>query len=157
MAILKWKYCERITKATEVEKKKAEVNKTNLKPATKREKITSFISQQKSRQEFPPLVGKFIDCAKAEPLHLKNNAWQHWNSSVLNSALSRSNLGKCNSIFDVPSNSSFGKYYHCIRFMVKATRLARKIRKWFAGDRDKNKQNIISQVRNRVCFAITLC
>ena len=75
-----WKYCERITKATEVEKKKAEVNKTNLKPATKREKVTSFISQQKSRQEFPPLVGKFIDCAKAEPLHLKNNAWQHWNS-----------------------------------------------------------------------------
>ena len=45
----KWhpgKYCERITKATEVEKKKAEVNKTNLKPATKREKVTSFISQQ---------------------------------------------------------------------------------------------------------------
>ena len=135
-----WKYCERITKATEVEKKKAEVNKTNLKPAKKHEKVTSFISQQKSREEFPPLVGKFIDCAKVEPLHLKNNAWQHWNSSVLNYALSRSNLGNCNSILDVPSNSCFGKYYHCIRFMVKATRLARKIRKWFAGDRAQNKQ-----------------
>ena len=71
---------------------------------------------------------------------MKNNAWQHWNSSVLNYALSRSNLGNCNSIFDVPSNSWFGKYYHCIRFMVKATRLARKIRKWFAGDRAKSKQ-----------------
>ena len=59
---------------------------------------------------------------------------------MLNYALSRSNIGNCNSIFDVPSNSCFGKYYHCIRFMVKATRLARKIRKWFAGDRAKNKQ-----------------
>ena len=121
-------------------KRKTQVSKTNLNTSTKREKVTSFISQQKSGQEFPPLVGKFIDSAKAEPLHLKNNAWQHWNSSALNYALSRSNLGKCDSIFDVPPNSCFGKYYHCIRFMVKATRLARKVRKWFAGDRAKNKQ-----------------
>ena len=60
--------------------------------------------------------------------------------SVLNYALSKSNIGNCNSISDVPPNSVFGKYYHCIRFIVKATRLAKKIRKWFAGDRSKNKQ-----------------
>ena len=135
-----WKYCERMRVAAAVEKKKAEVSKTNLKPATKREKVTSFISQQKSRQEFLPLVGKFIDRAKAEPLHLKNNAWQQWNMSVLNYALSKSNIDNCNSISDVPPNSVFGKYYHCIRFIVKATRLAKKNRKWFAGDRSKNKQ-----------------
>ena len=68
--------------AAAVEKKKVEVSKTNLKPSTKREKITSFISQQKSRHEFPYLVGNFIDKAKAEPLHLKNNAWQQWNSNA---------------------------------------------------------------------------
>ena len=39
--------------AAAVGKKKVEVSKINLKPSTKREKITSFISQQKSRQEFP--------------------------------------------------------------------------------------------------------
>ena len=59
--------------AAAVEKKKVEVSKTNLKPSTEREKITSFISQQKSTQEFPSLVGNFIDKAKAKPLHLKNN------------------------------------------------------------------------------------
>ena len=134
-----WKYSERIRVATAVEKKKAEVSKTSLKLTTKREKVTSFISQQKSRQEFPPLVGNFIDKAKSEPLHLKNNAWQQWNASVLKYALSRSNLGNCQSISDVPTNSCFGKYYHCIRFTVKATRLAKKIRKWFSDDRTKNK------------------
>ncbi|KAK2562638.1 hypothetical protein P5673_014329 [Acropora cervicornis] len=135
-----WKYSDRIRVAAAVEKKKVEVSKTNLKPSTKREKITSFISQQKSRQEFPPLVGNFIDKAKAEPLHLKNNAWQQWNSFVLKYALSRTDLRNCDTVFEVPTNSCFGKYYHCIRFMVIATRLAKKIRKWFADDRTRNKQ-----------------
>ena len=104
--------------AAAVEKKKVEVSKTNLKPSTKREKITSFISQQKSRQEFPPLVGNFIDKAKAEPLYLKNNAWQQWNSFVLKYALSHTDVRNCDTIFEVPTNSCFGKYYHCIWFMV---------------------------------------
>ena len=134
-----WKYNERIKVATAVEKKKVEVSRTSLKPSAKREKVTSYISQQKSRQEFPPLVGKFIDKAKADPLHLKNNAWQHWNASVLKYALSRSNLGNCESISDVSPNSCFGNYYYCIRFLVKATRLAKKIRKWFSDGRTKNK------------------
>ena len=40
---------DRIRVAAAVEKKKVEVSKTNLKPSTKREKIASFISEQKSR------------------------------------------------------------------------------------------------------------
>ena len=54
-------------------------------------------------------------------------------------ALSRSSLGTCQSIFDVPVHSCFGKYYQCVRFIVKATRLAKKVRKWFADGRDQNK------------------
>ena len=59
---------------------------------------------------------------------------------MLNHALSRNNLGNCDFIFDVSANSCFGKYHHCIRFMVKATRLVRKVSKWLAGERAKNKQ-----------------
>ena len=81
-----WKYSDRLKVADAVAKKKQQ-----LRPSTKREKITSLISQKKSRQKFPPLVGKFIDKAKAEPLHLKNNVWQQWNLSVLKYALSRRN------------------------------------------------------------------
>ena len=50
-------YNDRVRVAAAFEKKKMRVNKTALKEPTKRDKITSFISQQKSRQEFPPLVG----------------------------------------------------------------------------------------------------
>ena len=69
-----WKYSQRLRVAAAVKEKKEEVSKTTLKPATKREKITSFISQKKSRQEFLPLVGKFIDRAKTYfgvPYHKK--------------------------------------------------------------------------------------
>ena len=130
-----WKYSHRLKVADAVAKKKQQLSSSTLRPSTIREKITTLISQKKSRQEFPPLVGKFIDKAKAEPLHLKNNAWQHWNLSVLKYALSCSNVGSCQSILDVPINSCFGKYYQTIRFIVKATRLAKKVRKWFVDGR----------------------
>ncbi|KAK2547134.1 hypothetical protein P5673_033100 [Acropora cervicornis] len=110
-----WKYSDRIRVAAAVEKKKVETG-------------------------VPPLVGNFIDKAKAEPLHLKNNAWQQWNSFVLKYALSHTDVRNCDTVFEVPTDSCFGKYYHCIRFMVKATRLAKKIRKWFADDRTRNRQ-----------------
>ena len=42
--------------------------------STRRAKVTSFIAQKHSRQEFEPVVGKLIDRAHVDPLHLKNNA-----------------------------------------------------------------------------------
>lgn len=107
-------------------KKKEQLSTSKLKPSTKREKVTSFIVQKKSRQEFPPLVGKFIDRAKAEPLHLKNNAWQQWNLSVLKYALSRSDVSTCKSIVDIPPENCFGRYYNCLRFHVCLPRLLAK-------------------------------
>ena len=134
-----WKYNDRMKVADAVTKKKEQLSTLKLKPSTKREKVTSFIAQKKSRQEFPPLVGKFIDRAKAEPLHLKNNAWQQWNLSVLKYALSRSDVSTYKSVVDIPPESCFDRYYNCLRFNVKATRLAKKVRKWFADGREKNK------------------
>ncbi len=151
-----WKYSDRLKVADAVAKKKEHLVNSPLRPSTKRDKITSLYSQKKSRQEFPPLVGKFIDKFKAEPLHLKNNAWQHWNLSVLKYALSCSNLGSCHSILDVPANSCFVKFYHSIRFVMKATRLAKKVRKWFADGRDKNK-DLDYRFTGLASFVITLC
>ena len=34
-----------------------------------RSHITKFIAQNKLRQEFVPLLGKYVDLLKAEPLH----------------------------------------------------------------------------------------
>ena len=135
-----WKYSARVKVAAAVGKKKQELHKlTTLKPATIRTKLTSFIASQKLRQEFEPLVGKIIDKAKAEPLHLKNNAWQHWHLFLMKFALSKSDLSNCATIKDIPPTSTFGRYYFCIKSTIKATRLAKKIQKWWLDGRAKNK------------------
>lgn len=59
-----WNSSQRIRVAAAVEKKKEEISKTTLKPGTKHENITSFISQKKSKPWF-------IDRAKGEPPHLR--------------------------------------------------------------------------------------
>ena len=53
-----WKYSERVSVAKAIVNMKKKVETQNIKPATKRTKITAFIAQKKSRQEFVPLVGK---------------------------------------------------------------------------------------------------
>lgn len=53
--------------------------------------VTKFISQNKSRQEFVPPIGKYVDSSKAEPLHSTNNAWQHWFSLALGIAMEYAN------------------------------------------------------------------
>ena len=58
---------------------------------------------------------------------------------MLKYALSRSDVSTCKSVVDIPPESCFGRYYNCLRFHVKATRFAKKVRKWFADGRDKNK------------------
>lgn len=77
------KYSDQLKVADAVAEKKEQLDNSALRPSTKRDKMTSLIPQKKSRQEFPTLVGKFKDKSQAEPLQLKNNAWQHWNLSVL--------------------------------------------------------------------------
>lgn len=56
-----WGYAQRIAVAGAVAKKKEELGSSSLhlKPATIRQKVTSFIAQ-KSRQEFPPCEVKLL-------------------------------------------------------------------------------------------------
>ena len=49
-----WKYNQRVAISKEVEKLKLKLEKQKGSKLTKRNKITSFISDQKSRQEFCP-------------------------------------------------------------------------------------------------------
>ena len=72
-----WKpfpYEKRISDSNLVVKKKKELENSKSSASTKRSNLTSYISKTlNSRQEFVPLVGDYIDSAKAEPLHIKNN------------------------------------------------------------------------------------
>ena len=131
-----WKpfvYEQRISDAKEVKKKKLELSKKNIKPVTMRSNLTSFISKQlKSRQEEEPLVGAFVDLAKCEPLHLKNNTVKERFVKILKIVISQANLPaevKC--FKDLPDDNLFVHFIKFIRVEMNSNYLAKKIIAWF--------------------------
>ena len=60
-----------------------------VKQGTTRNNITRYIRDLKSRQEEVPLVGEFIDLAKCEPLHLKNNVCKEMFMKLLSVVISQ--------------------------------------------------------------------
>ena len=124
-----WSYGHRVEVAKEVKDFKASLANKNLSEKLKRSKVTEFIARKKSRQA---LVGKLIDKAHVEPLHLKNNAWQYFFRSLLKEAVGKSNLPPaCKSFVEVPKNSCFARLVTTLQNEVKAKRLTRKVKKWF--------------------------
>lgn len=101
-----WKYEHRVSVANQVEHFKKTLTKKTLAASTLRSKITSFIAQRNSRQEFKPIVGRLIDRAHVDPLHLKNNACALTHRLLLHEVIAMSKLGKQVKSFSlVPSNS----------------------------------------------------
>lgn len=78
-----WRYSSRLKVSKEVKKAKEKVERQNISAKTKRKKVTDFTASQKSRQEFEPLIGDFIDRVHVEPLHPKNNACQQLFKEIL--------------------------------------------------------------------------
>lgn len=134
-----WRYETRINVAKQVGTLKKSLAKKQMAASTRWSKITSFIAQKHSRQEFEPVVGKLIDRAHVDPLHLKNNgcAWAH--QQLLNEVIAMSKLtDEVNSFSQVPAQSPFNRYI-VATCMPKCglSRLAKKVTKWF----DKTKAN----------------
>ena len=108
------------------------MQKQNLAESTKISKITSFISSQKSRQEFEPPIGKLVDPIHVDPLHLKNNACALAHRHLLSEVLLLSQLSNSVHAFSqVPNNSSFATYINTMRNKCHLTRLANKVVRWF--------------------------
>lgn len=127
-----WKYEDRIKIANEVDKFKKSLSQKQLKEKQFRSKVTEFIARKKSRQEFVPLIGKLIDLAHVEPLHIKNNAWQYFFKGLLKEAVGKSNLpDSCKKFADIPNDSILSRVVTALKFEVKAKCLARKVKKWF--------------------------
>ena len=72
--------------------KKVATKKKN-EPKMSRNKLTTYIATTlKSRQEFEPPVGAYIDFAKAEPLHLKNNVIKEQFMKLFKICIGKTNL-----------------------------------------------------------------
>ena len=127
-----WEYNYRLKVAKNVEELKKEISGKKLANSTKRSKITSFISKQISRQEFPPLIGQLIDQAHVEPLHLKNNVCALAHRHLLNQAIQLSNISSSVSSFSqLPPGCSIVRYVEALKSKCFLSRLAKKIVRWF--------------------------
>jgi len=132
-----WAYDKRVAVAREVEKLKKQVSKQKVSEKTKRKKVTDFISSKGSRQEFVPLVGKFLDRTHVEPLHPKNNSCQQLFKLILYESIGKSALASNITDFDaVPYTSPFYKLVDCLKKKVKMGRLAKKVIRWFNENKD---------------------
>lgn len=122
-----WSFQQRFKVAESVEKFKISLQGKPGSAKAKRSKVTEFIARQKSSQEFTPLVGKLINNAYVEPLHLKNHAWQYFFKALLKESIGKSNvLPSKKKISDVPEDSCFAIVVTVLQYEVKAKRLATK-------------------------------
>ena len=136
-----WDYRQRVSTAKKVHVFKTKLSKQPLAEQTKRSKITAFIAGCKSRQEFVPPIGRLIDKAHADPLHVKNNACQLIHKQMLSEAIGKSALGDNISNFKaVPSSSAFYKFIHVLKHKCQLSRLANKIIHWFDETKAKSSE-----------------
>ena len=130
-----WKpflYSKRVEDSKKVVKKKQELQSSKICHVTKRRKITSFISHNlKSRQKEIPIVKHFIDNAKCETLHLKNNVCKELFVKLWKVLYACTSFDKCKSYKDIPANNIFRKFVYFLQKDMKLNVLAKKMISWF--------------------------
>ena len=103
-----------------------------MKEATERSNLTKYISSLKSRQEEEPLVEKYVDLAKCEPLHLKNNVCKEMFMKHLAIVLSEANISNDVKCFkELLEENLFVRFVSFVRKDMKCNFLEKKLTTWF--------------------------
>ena len=149
-----WKpfpYEKRVSDAEKAVRKYEELEKLNLTQSTKRSKLTSFISNElKSRQLKFPLIGKFIDMAKAEPLHLKNNTVkERFMCLLLQICVSQSKLQYVKCYREISAECLFYKFVNFIKTTMNCNILSKKIVRWFTDNLGKTEKDFTFGFRGK--------
>lgn len=120
-----------------------------MRPNNTTDKLTHFISTElKSRQEEVPLLQHYIDYAKCEPLHLKNNVVKELFMKILNVVLGHSNLPQNMKGFtELHVDNLFVSYIAFVKSDMNCNYLAKKLISWFNENRAAKKRK-----RFRVSF-----
>ena len=123
-------YKKRIDAVKLVELKKKELQKSKSNAKTKRTNLTSYMAKIGTRQEFVPLLSTYVDQAKAEPLHLKNNVCKEMFVKLLKVAGSLSK-SRDPSYKDLNENDFLRKFIEFTRYNMGCTQLAKRLIKWY--------------------------
>ena len=135
-------YSKRVNDASKVAKRKELLEKEKLSDSSKHKKLLAYIGKElKSWQLRLPLIEHYINVAKTEPFHLKNNTIKEQFMILFNIAIgkmvSSSNI-KCFS--DLSVDSHFFKLVEFLRKQMACNFLANKMRRWFNENGGKNEK-----------------
>ena len=152
-----WKpfaYSKRVEDATKVEEKRKLLEKEKCLESTKLKKLLAYIGKElKSRQFHFPLIEHYVDVAKAEPLHLKNNTIKERFMILFKIAIGQMSSGsgvKCFS--EIPADSLFIKFVDFLRKEMGCNFLATKIKRWFNDNGGKYEKEFAFTFRGKESF-----
>ena len=135
------------------------VTKTSLSASTKRIRVTSLIAEKQSREEFFPRIGKLIEKAHVELLHLKNSGCAFLFTPILEFAIEISKLTQNDTEFQmVNTNSPFSRLITSLKTEASLSCIAKKVVRWF--DKGKEIQRLFLtdlQGKSRVDFCTNSC
>ena len=138
-----YKVADRKQHAEEVRIERDRLALLDITEKTRRDKLTGFIRNLKCRQEFVPLVGDHIDCAKDEPLHCKNNTVKELFTEMFKVSYTQGSLEKIKKFCDIPEESIFWKFLTFIRQKI-GKKLFNAIRKWYNENQNKRNETELS-------------
>ena len=141
-----WNYNKRLKVAGLVEEKK------KRQPKISRNSLTTYIACLGSRQEFKPRMGKYIDCAKAEPLHLKNNVIKEQFMKLFKIAISKTNLKGVKTFANVPKDSLLSQFVNFVHDKMSCNFLSKKIKRWFNDNNGAAKKDFGFRFRGKESF-----
>ena len=132
-----FKYDQRVKHAGQVSNKKRSMKKTD-----KRNTLTKYISTElESRQEEVPLVGEYIDIARCEPLHLKNNCTKELFMKIFNIVVAESKLPSSIKAFkEIAENNLFHRFLMYVKSDMNSNYLVKKLIAWFNDNKESKKE-----------------
>ena len=147
-------YSDRKENAEKVRIKKELISKKNITDQTKRTNLTTYISQDlHCRQEEPPLASTYIDSAKAEPLHLKNNISKEMFLKLLHICFTR--LRKTAKSFDeIPQTELIAYFLSFVRKEMGCNFLSTKVKQWCNEKGGKLDGEFTYRFRGKESFAL---
>ena len=99
------------------------------------------------------MIDHFIDRAKSEPLHLKNNIVKEVFIKLLRVTISQTNLSNVKGFADVPENTPLFKFCSFIRSDMSCNYLVTKLGQWFNESGGKLDKDFSFRFRGKESFA----
>ena len=136
------------------EKKITELAKSNTAKSTQRSNLCSYTKDVlKGRQQCSPIMSNYIERAKSEHLHLKNNTAKEIFIKILNVVTAESRHDKAKSFREINENTILFKFCVYIRRNMGCYFLVTKLSQWYNETGGKLDKDFTYRFRGKESYA----